>query len=230
MVDRPSFEALYASMKRQHEWLNADHGVRHPIWGLNPKMAGRSLAASLGVRVPQLLAGPTSAERLAEPDAERFVVKPDRGHSGQGVYALVRDGDRLLWSVLDDRAISWEEVRGSLAASAEAGHISRELLIEELLSTMFPKASSSARSARIRGACSGLRQTSTASSARRGSGRSPRSSPVQSIGGRQPLSASVRPSSGQSLPGRARGRVARARATVPMADDTRRRCAALARL
>jgi glutathione synthase/RimK-type ligase-like ATP-grasp enzyme len=142
----PSFYALYWSMRRQRRWLSSDHGLGHPVFAASPKMAGRSLAASLGIRVPRLLTGPTPTERLEEPDAERFVVKPVQGWTSRGVYPLVRDGDRL-WSVLDHRATSWEEVRGKLAADQEelaavarAGgwRVAREALVEEMLPSGDP--------------------------------------------------------------------------------------------
>ena len=137
----PSFYALYSSMNRQRAWLKRDHGVRHPISEVEPKLAGRSLAASLGVRVPRLLAGSAPPERLQEPVAERFIVKPIEGWSGRGVHALVREGEGLF-SLLDERTTSWEEVRGKLAADqkemaadAEANgwRVSREFIVEELL-------------------------------------------------------------------------------------------------
>jgi TupA-like ATPgrasp len=142
MEGAPSFHALYESMKRQREWLERDHSVRHPIWRANPKTAGRSLAASLGIPVPQLMAGPMPGERLEQPDADRFVVKPVEGHSGRGVYALVRDGERL-WSVLDDRPIGWNEIRDRLAEEAKAGRISSQVFVEELISADRPPGSSS---------------------------------------------------------------------------------------
>jgi hypothetical protein len=143
----PSFYALFESMKRQHEWLQRDHSVRHPIWNANAKIAGRSLAASLGVSVPRLLAGPMPGKGLEQPDAERFVVKPVEGHSGRGVYALVRDGEGL-WSVLDDRPIGWDEIRSRLAAEAEAERISREAFVEELIPGDPPPGSSAEDRAR----------------------------------------------------------------------------------
>jgi TupA-like ATPgrasp len=139
----PSFHALFESMKRQREWLQRDHSRRHPIWKANAKMAGRSLAASLGLSVPRLMAGPMPGERLEQPNADRFVVKPVEGHSGRGVYVLVWDRGRL-WSVLDDRPISWDEIRDRLAAEAEADRISREAFVEELIPGDPPPRSSSA--------------------------------------------------------------------------------------
>jgi len=142
----PSFYALYPSLKRQRAWLLRDHGLQHPIWEADAKMAGRSLAASLGIRVPKLLSGPAPPERLEEPDAGRFIVKPDLGWSGIGVYALIRDGNGL-WSVLDNEATSWDEVLGELsakqmhlAAVARAKGVpwSHEALVEELVPSDRP--------------------------------------------------------------------------------------------
>jgi FtsZ-binding cell division protein ZapB len=130
----PSFYALYESMKRQRDYLTDPH----PIWSVNSKVAGRSLATSLGVPVPRLLAGPIPLERLEEPDAERFVVKRNKGADRKGLHALVRDGDRL-WSVLDHRATSWDEVRGALAALIDAKRTSSEVLVEELLRSGHPE-------------------------------------------------------------------------------------------
>ena len=143
----PSFYALYSSMNRQRAWLKRDYGVRHPIWEVEPKLAGRSLAANLSVRVPRLLAGPAPPERLQEPVAERFIVKPIEGWSGRGVHALVREGERLF-SLLDERTTSWEEVRGKLAADqkalaadaeAKGWRVSREFIVEELLFSGNPE-------------------------------------------------------------------------------------------
>jgi TupA-like ATPgrasp len=142
----PSFYSLYWSMKRQRGWLRHDHGIRDPVLGTAPKMASRSLAASLNVQVPRLLAGPTPIERLEEPDAECFVVKPVQGWSSRGVYALQRDGDGLL-SVFDNRAFSWDEVRSKLAvdekelaadAEAKGFRLTREVLVEELVPSGQP--------------------------------------------------------------------------------------------
>lgn len=142
----PSFYALYPSIMRQRAWLLRDHGLRHPIWEADLKMAGRSLATSLGIRVPKLLSGPAPPDRLEEPDADRFVVKPNQGWSGKGVYALIRDGDGL-WSVLDNAAINWDEVRGELAAKqkelaalarARGSPWSHEAHVEELVPSDQP--------------------------------------------------------------------------------------------
>ncbi len=80
----PSFYALYSSMKRQRAWLERDRGVRHPIWEAEPKLAGRSLAASLGVRVPTLLARPGAARAPAGTRRGALYCQADRGRERAG--------------------------------------------------------------------------------------------------------------------------------------------------
>lgn len=65
----------------------------HPAWEHNSKLAGRRLAESLGVRVPELLAGPGPLESLTKPEGS-FVVKPVNGHSSRGVLVLDPEGDK----------------------------------------------------------------------------------------------------------------------------------------
>lgn len=74
------------------------------------KLAGKRLAQDIGIRVPEVLTGPTERmDRLVPPKADLFIVKANRGHSSVGVIPIVRQGEGLVhaWS---GRPISWPQV------------------------------------------------------------------------------------------------------------------------
>lgn len=72
----------------------------HPAWRYNSKLKGRQLAESWYVPVPRLLQGPCSIMNMRPPESGSFVVKPNKGHSGRGVLALVPAGDDLFVNLL----------------------------------------------------------------------------------------------------------------------------------
>jgi hypothetical protein len=94
------FSALYRDLKRTRPW-------DHPIWATNSKLDARAFVEGLGLRVPELYAGPSELEEAqgwALPEA--CVVKPNDGAVAQGVLPLVHEGTAYR-SLLGDGRRPW---------------------------------------------------------------------------------------------------------------------------
>jgi len=78
--------------------------VDHPAWAYDRKLAGRALAASLGLRVPELLSGPGDLDTL-RPPTRPAALKPDAGSGGHGVLLLRPDQEG--WRLPDGVVLDW---------------------------------------------------------------------------------------------------------------------------
>jgi glutathione synthase/RimK-type ligase-like ATP-grasp enzyme len=132
-LSTPSFYARYESMLRVRALVEEQAGERHPVWRSDPKHAGRDLARSLGVAVPRLLAAPAPLAELQPPEASRFVLKPVRGSTSHGVFALVATEDGRYRSILDRLEHTWDEVIDLAREAMTVRPISQEFLVEELV-------------------------------------------------------------------------------------------------
>lgn len=73
------------------------------------------MAESLGVRCPDLLAGPERIEALAPPESPAgFVLKPIRGCGGRAVMPLVPAGRGAWRNLFESRCMAWPEIVDSV--------------------------------------------------------------------------------------------------------------------
>lgn len=128
-----------------HELLNDAIATRprsHPVYRYNPKLEGRALAESLGVRIPAMLSGPGPIMSLQCPDGP-FVLKPAKGHSARGVLCLTPDGrqrGQQWWrDLLTGKTHTWGRWRElalkakKLPSITEGDHVGPPWWLEELL-------------------------------------------------------------------------------------------------
>ncbi|CAA9427899.1 MAG: hypothetical protein AVDCRST_MAG35-2409 [uncultured Quadrisphaera sp.] len=108
-------------------------GVRHPVWSVNDKDDAHAWARRLGLRVPRLLGEHPDVTEVRWADLpDRAVLKPVKGAASRGVLLLERTGDR--WRDLHaGEVVTTEELTGRHRALADAGTISREVIVEELV-------------------------------------------------------------------------------------------------
>lgn len=102
-MNGPLFSHLYRDLKATRPW-------DHPIWACNHKLDARAFVEGLGVRVPELIAGPdelSAMHRWRLP--ERSVVKPNSGAVALGVLPLRKVGDIIYRSLLGDGTREWFE-------------------------------------------------------------------------------------------------------------------------
>ena len=122
--DRPSFRFKVEEERRKADRAAEIHGChRRDLWSWDSKEGGRDLAKIHGVRVPdtlQSLRRPSEIEWEGLPNA--FVIKPDRGAGGTGVYVLVREGNAFR-SLLDDRIVTPSMVVSELAMVVGEGRV-----------------------------------------------------------------------------------------------------------
>ncbi|MFA9429714.1 ATP-grasp fold amidoligase family protein [Egicoccus sp. AB-alg2] len=133
-LSQPSFFARLETLRRVRALAQDEFGVTDPIWAHNSKSAGYELARSLGVRVPELVAGPTELDELARPTRARVVVKPVEGSTARGVMPLVAADDGA-WHLLFDlsRTYTWEQIVDLLRDAVAEGKISSRFIVEELI-------------------------------------------------------------------------------------------------
>lgn len=136
--DRPSFVASLERVQRLRSLTVQEHGVRHPIWEVNAKPAGRRLAVSVGVEVPVLLAGPAGPDELELDLSRPIVVKPVGGSASRGVTPLVPTGAGRAWSVFERQEVDDAQVRAAMRAAAADPRVSDEYLVEELIEAVRP--------------------------------------------------------------------------------------------
>lgn len=131
----PSFRYKLGEQRRISHELSDALGTNQPVWQVNPKLDGREWAAQLGIRVPELLAGPTPIGDLdvdALPD--HFVIKPVTGHSSRGVFLLHRTGPDQYRSLLDrSECYSRSELVARYAQWLDKGSIPESVIVERLL-------------------------------------------------------------------------------------------------
>lgn len=122
--DRPSFRSKVEEERRKADRAAEIHGChRRDLWSWDSKEGGRELARTHGVHAPatlQPLRQPSEIEWEGLPNA--FVIKPDRGAGGTGVYVLGREGNGFR-SLLDDRLVTPTMVVSELATLVEEGRI-----------------------------------------------------------------------------------------------------------
>lgn len=109
----------------------------HPVWRYNSKIAGREMAASLGIRVPELISGPGALHELDFSGTD-FVLKPVNGAASRGVFPLRRIGPDRFYDLI--RGVEWD-VESLFAAAVDsrksmAGHpdeLQQDWFIEEMI-------------------------------------------------------------------------------------------------
>ena len=93
-----------------------ERGPDHPVFKFNDKMSGRRLGEMSGVRVPDLLQGPTSLRRLVAPEGPA-ILKPVNGCTARGVFPLVPQRGGIFRELFTGGSLTWSDVvEGALAA------------------------------------------------------------------------------------------------------------------
>ena len=93
-----------------------ERGPDHPVFKFNDKISGRRLGEMSGVRVPDLLQGPTSLRRLVAPEGPA-ILKPVNGCTSRGVFPLVPQRGGMFRELFTGGSLTWSEVvEGALAA------------------------------------------------------------------------------------------------------------------
>lgn len=104
-------------------------------WRHNPKLAGKALAESIGLRVPRILRGPVAdLSDLKPPSVDKFVVKANEGHSGHGALPLRRKGKGYEGPGLKFK--NWQAVLGLLDSRTYRG---REIPLHQLEVQPYPR-------------------------------------------------------------------------------------------
>jgi len=127
------------SYTRQREQLarvrraSKDNGARDPVFDINGKANSQQWAEDLGVRTARILQLVDSIESVPwETLPERFVIKPDRGVSGNGVYLLRRSGDAFV-DARSGARMTVSDLTSRLRRLSAAGTISTGLVVEEMV-------------------------------------------------------------------------------------------------
>lgn len=134
----PSFYLSVAAHRRMR-WSVAERMFgykQYPLWALDRKLGGRELATLQGIASPRLLHDPASIENLDwDILPHQFVIKPDWGSSGDGVYLLKRHGKDFMdvvgrrWS-REELAEHYKKLRDH---GRKSGRVSETLFVEELI-------------------------------------------------------------------------------------------------
>lgn len=131
----PSFRFKLGEQRRRAHQLLQDFDLLEPVQQADAKLDGREFAERLGVRVPDLLAGPapiTELDFAALPD--HFVLKPTGGHSSRGVFLLHRVGLDAYVSLLDQREVfTSDELLARYGQWLERGTIPDRVIVEQLV-------------------------------------------------------------------------------------------------
>lgn len=131
-VKTPSF-AYKDEEARRVRRIGHGLGARHPVWSVNDKDDAHAWAQRLGLRVPRLLgehADVTAVPWASLPD--RVVLKPVKGAASRGVLLLQRTGGGWL-DVRAGGRLTTEAVTAQYLEHADAGAVSREVIVEELV-------------------------------------------------------------------------------------------------
>src|SRR5690625_4286407 len=83
-----------------------ERGPDHPVFKFNDKMSGRRLGEMSGVRVPDLLQGPTSLRRLVAPEGPA-ILKPVNGCTARGGVPLAPPGDGAARGGCTGGSLAW---------------------------------------------------------------------------------------------------------------------------
>lgn len=128
----PSFAYKSREMQRIRAGMR-ELGMKDPAYLVDAKDDAHAWAEVMGFRTPRVYAtvphvGAVDWDRLGD----EVVLKPARGTSGVGVHLLRRDGAR--WRELGSRrSLSSDEVVDGYRLLEERGVVSREILLEELV-------------------------------------------------------------------------------------------------
>jgi hypothetical protein len=128
----PSYTYKNAEMRRVRR-LGLALGHEEPVWSVNDKDSAHAWADQLGIRRPALIGRYDDVRQVpweALPDS--CVLKPTHGAHSRGVHLLARAGS--AWTELvSHRTLTSAQVAADVTALADAGEVSRAVLVEELV-------------------------------------------------------------------------------------------------
>lgn len=130
--DTPSYTRQRLQLARVRR-ASKDNGARDPVFDVNGKASSQRWADALGLRTARVLHLVDSVEEVPwDALPERFVIKPDRGVSGNGVHLLRRSGDAFV-EARSGAHLTAAEVTTRLRRLADAGTVSSDLVVEEMV-------------------------------------------------------------------------------------------------
>lgn len=136
---KPSFRVHHFAARRVRALAYDIHGERYPAMAINQKPAGYRFAESHGLCTPTRLAHyskPDEIDWTQLPDS--FAIKTAGGTSARGVLLLEGRPGGYVDLLADTEPLTPADIVADLSAKAEAGKISSELVVEELLRSPYP--------------------------------------------------------------------------------------------
>ena len=128
-----SFFERLESARQWRDDLKINHGIRHPVWKLTHKSTAHKWAKDMGLRVPENLATYKNIESLKLDDLpERFIIKPNRGSTSRGVYALSRRENEWFESFTNN-SIEIPDLIAQYSRFASQDRISKDFLVQEFI-------------------------------------------------------------------------------------------------
>lgn len=129
----PSFLNYYAAHRRSYrQALEIRQCQWGELWPWESKLGLRELADVTHLKTPRLLQGPIPIDDVrfhSLPD--EFVIKPDRGDSGAGVYVLKRRGAKYRDLLRKGRILSERDIKSELHDLDNRGLISGHAILAE---------------------------------------------------------------------------------------------------